>query len=211
MEKKCENMENTNSKNVILSVLAVAILLIAVIGISYAIFLFTSAGKEKNIVRTGSITMHYIESDTNVISITNAMPTADEVGKNQTEYFDFRLEANVNGKATIDYEIRAKRIDAKTSSALNGSLVKLYLERVNQNLREVVLAPTTFKEDHNTLLDQVQGESMLLYRGKYVNQGQNKSFNEQYRLRMWLSDQAPIENTPKTFKIKVDVYSALQK
>ena len=43
-------MENTDSKNILLSVIGVAILFVAVVGITYAIFVFTGNGNKKNTI-----------------------------------------------------------------------------------------------------------------------------------------------------------------
>ena len=51
-------MEESGSKKVLLSVLGVAILVVAVVGISFAAFSFTNTSDE-NSIQTGTITMSY--------------------------------------------------------------------------------------------------------------------------------------------------------
>ena len=50
------------------------LLVIALIGVSYAAFRFMGVGQKENSITTGSITMSYNESS-NTISLTGALPT----------------------------------------------------------------------------------------------------------------------------------------
>lgn len=49
-------MENNNSKQAVLSIVGIAILVIAVVGVSFAFFTYSRTGSENNIITTGSIT-----------------------------------------------------------------------------------------------------------------------------------------------------------
>ena len=66
-------MNKQKFKN-ILTIGTTFILLIAVIGISYAAFNYSGIGQKLNTITTGAITMNYTES-TNIISMSNALPT----------------------------------------------------------------------------------------------------------------------------------------
>ena len=72
-------MNKQKFKN-ILTIGTTFILLIAVIGISYAAFNYSGIGQKLNTITTGAISMEYVESS-NVISINNALPTTDTTGK----------------------------------------------------------------------------------------------------------------------------------
>ena len=65
-------MEENSSRKVLLSVLGVAILVVAVIGVSFALYSTSSTGKV-NSISTGTITMSYTEPS-NGINLTNALP-----------------------------------------------------------------------------------------------------------------------------------------
>ena len=69
-----DNVKDNSSKQILLSVLWVAILVVAVVGVSFAAFTFTGTGTKENRISTGTISMTYSE-DTNGIFITNALPT----------------------------------------------------------------------------------------------------------------------------------------
>lgn len=204
-------MQNTDSRNILLSVIGVAILFVAVIGISYAIFMFTGKGMKKNTISTGNISMTYTESD-NVIAIENAVPMNDSVGKLQNEYFDFSVSANVNGKASIDYEIRARRTDYKNNNRLPNNCVNIYLEKKKSDSYTKVMEPKTFTPSEATTLDNVyvNKDSMLLYKST-VNSNSSVSVKDNYRLRIWIKENACSYDKVMTYKLKVDVYSSLSK
>ena len=66
------------------------LLIIALIGVSYAAFSYSGLGSKVNSITTGSITMTYTETD-NTISLNGALPTTDKTGTvrlNPGEYFE---------------------------------------------------------------------------------------------------------------------------
>ena len=66
-------MNQTNSsKQVLLSVIGVAILVVAVVGVSFAFFNYTRTG-EANTVRTGTI---YFNSSNDLIAVNNLFPVS---------------------------------------------------------------------------------------------------------------------------------------
>ena len=91
-------MKKEKIKN-ILTIGVTLMLLITVIGISYAAFNYVGTGQKLNTITTGAISMNYIESS-NVISMSNALPTTDDTGKkrlNAGEYFDFTVKSSIKG------------------------------------------------------------------------------------------------------------------
>ena len=77
-------MENSLSRQILLSILGLAILVVAVVGVSYAIFSTTLSGSKINTLSSGTINMSYVEVS-NGISIINAMPMSDTDGKALTD------------------------------------------------------------------------------------------------------------------------------
>ena len=72
-------MKKEKIKN-ILTIGVTFVLLITVIGISYAAFNYAGPGEKLNTSTTGMVTMEYVES-TNTITMTNALPTTIATGK----------------------------------------------------------------------------------------------------------------------------------
>lgn len=206
-------MENKEKKNLVLSIISAIITLLAIFGISYAIFTFTKQGTNTNYISTGTISMQYLESDTNIISITDATPITDSVGKGQSEYFDFKLLSNIRGNANISYEIRAKQLDVSPKKAINPNNVKVYLEKEVGGRYIEVLGPKTFELNSNTIIKNtdVDTNTMLLYTGTVINDSDNKEQTDKFRLRMWVKEDAEPFMEPESFKIKVDVYASVNK
>ena len=204
-------MIKKDSRDILLSVLGILLIIVSAIGISYAIYVFSLLGEKENIINTGTINMEYDESEDKVIKLEGAIPVSDQVGMVQNEYFDFSIKASIAGKATISYEIRAKKIPV-TGLQLGDEEVKLYLEKRSDNDYVSVMNPCHFTLTPETSVNNssVDKNTMLLYRGSFSNNtSAKKNFREDYRLRMWIDDQTIIGNDSKTYKIKVDVYASL--
>ena len=113
-----------------LTIGALIIMLIMVIGISYAAFTYSGLGKKENTITTGAISMSYTESS-NTISMNNALPTTDTTGMTRTnsgEYFDFTVKSSIAGNTDINYEIAAKE---ETGNTFSGNNIKYYLTSID--------------------------------------------------------------------------------
>lgn len=201
-------MENSDSKEILLSIFGIALLVLAVAGISYAVFTFSEVGKRENVISTGKISLSFIESSENVIHINNALPMSDSVGKVQNEYFDFSLEAVMKGSSTIYYEIRAKQVEVEDN--IEASKVKFYLEKEKSSSYQEVLKPTNFNINRGSNINNnsMDLSSMLLYSDNFTNNlASSQKMIDRYRLRIWIDENTPIESTKKNFKFKVNVYA----
>ena len=196
--------EEKSARRIIFTMIAVTILVISVISLSFATFQRESKNDNSNSITTQNISMNYTES-INGISIVNAVPTTDAVGMklNGTgEYFDFTIKTTIADKTSIVYEIAAVK---DKNSTLQDSDVKLYLEKQVSGSYESVMEPTVFtpiskKSDVGSPVG-----SMVL---KTVEQ--NKSSTDNYRLRMWIKEDAVGTETEKSYTVKVNVYGKAQ-
>ena len=198
-------MNKQKFKN-ILTVGTTFILLIAVIGISYAAFNYSGIGQKLNTITTGAITMNYTES-TNVISMSNALPTTDMTGKkrlNIGEYFDFTVKSSIKGNTDINYEIAAKEENGNTFSGQN---VKFYLTKVNSDgTEEEAMPPKTYSEDSTgNVYTGRPSDMMSLFVGNLNQQGDTEI---KYRLRLWVDESynPQNDNGGLIYKVKVNVY-----
>lgn len=198
-------MNENSSKQVLLSVLGVAILVVAVVGVSFAAFSYSKTGEQVNTVTTGTITMNYTE-DTNGINITNAMPTTDDVGKALTEanqVFDFTVSSSIAGTTTINYKITATK---EADSTLADSAVKVYLTS-GTGTETQELAATKVSALTKTLANDVSGapaDQYILKTGTVTGTGNTTT----YRLRMWVADDFAVSDTSQTYKLRVNVYGS---
>ena len=202
-------MIRDDSKQVLLSVFGVALLIVAIVGISYAIFAFSAKSRVDNTVRSGGITFEYLEGDS-VIDINDALPVSDEVGVKQTKSFDFQVSSAIRGNTTVFYEVRAKSLTV--DNKIDNQYVKIYLEKKDGGDFSTVLSPTTFRENPNTSLTNISVDTntMLLYSGRFSGKkATTTNYSDEFRLKMWLSDKYLIDDVSRSFKIKVLVYASM--
>ena len=198
-------MKDNNSKQVLLSVLGVAILVVAVVGVSFAAFSYSKTGAKVNTITTGTITMSYSET-TNGINLVDALPMKDEIGKalsDENQYFDFTVSADVTGTTTIDYAITASK---EEDSTIPDTGVKVYLSNMDEGADTEILAPTKVSELTATAGGEASGAPeghFKLKTGTISSTGSHA-----YRLRMWVADDYSNLGSSGTYKIRVNVYGA---
>ncbi len=195
-----------NKKKDLVLILIVFVLLIAIIGISYAAFNYVGTGQKLNTITTGAISMNYIESS-NVISMNNALPTTDATGKkrkNTGEYFDFTVKSSIKGNTDINYEIAAKEESGNTFSGKN---IKFYLTKINSDgTEEEAMPPKTYSEDTTSnVYTGRPADMMSLFVGNLNQQGDTEI---KYRLRLWVDENynPQNDNGGLIYKVKVNVY-----
>ena len=179
-------MENFKSRQVILSIIGICILILAVVGISYAVFSLTLKGSEENKLTTGTISMSYIEA-TNGISIDNAMPISDEEGKSlssESEMFDFTVSADISGITTVHYEISAEKINDYSEQVLDKD-IRLYLQRRSGDSyvdTPITATPKAFIPLEEDSSIGIPAGEMLLYSSTFSNNSSlKKSFNSIFK------------------------------
>ena len=192
-------------KENIIIIVMMLVMVLAIIGVSYAEFNYSKIGTQLNSITTGSITMTYTETD-NTITLNGALPTTDKTGKTRLtdgEYFDFTVSSKIAGDVNINYEISAKDITS-SDRKIDGSNIKLYLTRLTENSEEELMTPETYNEEasSNSYTGRPSGE-MSLY-----TSSMNSSESNNYRLRMWVDeDYNPQDDGGNLeFSVKINVY-----
>ena len=193
-------------KQLLLSIGLVLILVLMIVGISYAAFKFTGLGKRENTITTGAITMKYTES-TNTISMNNALPTTDATGKVRLtagEYFDFTLSGTIKGSENINWEIAAEDVTTATRK-IDGKYIKLYLTSLDENNNETeVMEPKVYTTEstENTYTGRPTG-MMSLAKGTT-----STSFSTKYRLRMYVDESYNPQGDGGNlaFSVKINAY-----
>ena len=193
-------------RQLLLTIGFVLILVLMIVGISYAAFKFTGLGTKPNTITTGAITMKYEES-TNTISMNNALPTTDATGKVRLtagEYFDFTLSGTIKGSENINWEIAAEDVTTGTRK-IDGKYIKLYLTSLDENNNETeVMAPKVYKTEstENTYTGRPTN-MMSLAKGTT-----STSFSTKYRLRMYVDESYNPQGDGGNlaFSIKINAY-----
>ncbi len=187
-----------NKKSILILGL-ILLMVIAIVGVSYAAYTYTGLGQRVNTITTGSITMTYTETE-NVINLSGALPTTDKTGKTLSDYFEFTVSSNITGDININYEISAK----KESGTLEDRYIKLYLTRVTASGEEELMTPETYNEEvsSNSYTGRPANE-MSLY-----TSSMNSSESNTYRLRMYVDESYNPQGDGggKTFTVRVNVY-----
>lgn len=204
-------MNNSLSRQILLSILGIAILIIAVLGISYAIFVTTLTGTKENEITTGTISMSFVESNDG-ISMFNAMPLSNSEGmklNGTRETYDFVVNSIISGATTVNYEVVAEKI-IDDYTILPNSDIRLYLEKYENGRyvpTEITSTPKPFEEIGEVTQLGSPADGMLLYKGEFVNDGiDKKNFSDSFRLRMWIADSSVIDQTSRKLKLRVNVY-----
>ena len=111
------------TKNVVIFLVLLSVILVAVIGISFSSFFKKQEKNVKEIVKTGTVSMNY-KSEVNGLQLVDLTPIADSVAKeNRLEgsYFDF----SVSSEDEIDYN---------TPTLFNNCANPITLSYVNSNI-----------------------------------------------------------------------------
>ena len=105
--------QSNNSKQVLLSVIGVAILVVAVVGVSFAFFNYTRTGPA-NTVGTGEI---HFETTQSVVNVTNLFPIAASAVTASTTANVATTEVNISGWTSYEYgltyTVTADAVDLK--------------------------------------------------------------------------------------------------
>ena len=159
MEK---NNKNYNSKRIVSALLSVLILLMVIIGTSYAAWHYNFVGTLTNIISTPDLEIDLLESDDEIISLSNALPMTDEEGLAQNEEFHFAVTSKTTKEMLLGYTVMVEKLEPDTGyTFLNDQDIKIYLEDFNGN---VLLEPTKISELNN----------YKLYVGAHSHNSQNE-------------------------------------
>lgn len=195
-------MDNTLSRQILLAVLGLALLVLAIVGVSYAI---TIPNKSLNKV--------YLVSDDNSTISLNDLPMSDYEGINlngSSNVFDFCVKGNIADNASIDYVIALEKINSDYDS-LDDKDVKVYLEKYNLKefvSTDITSVPIAFTRNNIVSDISTPDGSMILYYGGLQNATTDKKeVNECFRLRLWIDEDSIIESSKKEFMARVNVYS----
>ena len=200
-----------NKKQLLLTIGLVLVLVLMIVGISYAAFKFVGEGNKPNTITTGAITMEYEES-TNTISMTGALPTTDTTGKvrlTKGEYFDFTIKSSIQGNANINWEIAAEDITPSSAKKMAGKNIKLYLTKLDSTGAETqVMAPKVYNASTsaNTKTGRPSGVMSLATGTMSTSETTN------YRLRMYVDEDYNPQGDGGglSFSVKINAYGKVK-
>lgn len=190
----------SKTKNVVIFLVLLSIVLIAVIVVAFTMFFKEQEKNVKEIVKTGTVSMNY-KSEVNGLQLTSITPVANDVAiENRAEgsYFDFSVSSDIDSDTSVDYEISLVKDE---SSTISDSDIMVYLEKQTSGTYSKVDNPKQFTPVKKKTNLGSPAKSMVL--GKFslsANQVDN------YRLRIWVKDGAVITDSSANYKVRVNVY-----
>ena len=199
-------MNGNSSKQVLLSVLGIAVLVVAVVGVSFAFFTYSKNGEANNEITTGSIFLQFTEGT--AITLSNQFPINDANGATLTSSVNGdnpSLTFNVIGHNTnptqpINYTVTASNggtMSGKTR--LHDNEIKLYLtvqEKVGSSGTYGAVSAgsvtNNFSSSTGTVVSSSQtglASGVVLATGVIpANTSVANQIDHKYTLRMWISD-----------------------
>ena len=181
-------------------IISLCVILTAVFTVSLIVF----HNREPEVVEKekdgGYVTLNYT-SEANVLTILGAVPTADAVGmKNMAEgqYFDFSVDVDLQDAPQVEYEISIIR--DKTVSTISDNDIRIYLEKEESGTYTKIFGPEKYTPAKNYSSVGSEPGSMVLTNVKKI-----KSGTDNYRLRIWLSEEAL--TTGGSYSVDIDIHA----
>lgn len=206
-------MNENSSKQVLLSVLGIAVLVVAVVGVSFAFFTYSKQGTTSNTLTTGNIFFNFTEG--NAISLSNEFPRTDTSGKALTTEQNGALTFTITGYDSsakgIDYTVLAIPGDTDgTKTRFKDSEIKLYLvastSETTNNITNKYSTPTVVGTDGS-----LTTSGITLATGKITATSSTAQQTDSYTLRMWISNAVTIgEGNTYTTEAYGNLYYSLK-
>ncbi len=195
-----------NKKTLILSIIGVLVLIIAVVGVSFAMYSFSATGTRENVIQTGSVTLDFngegscsvegndtyqeceaaggVWTGPNVISLTNEYPKTDDKGL-ENDAVTFTVGAEYEGDMTIDYALQF--VDIEEQGTLTDDMIKLQIMK-NDGTVSYPMGSATSGASMNTVAATTNtltgADGYVFDTGYFTTKG-----TVTYTIRAWVSDQ----------------------
>ncbi len=210
-------MNNGNSsKQVLLSVVGIAILVIAVVGVSFAFFTYSKTG-ENQLLTTGTIFFQFTDGDQ--INLKDQFPTPDTTGAAWTNdglansVMSFTVVGHDSSGKGIDYTITAVKGDAPVDgdrTLLKDDEVKLYIKQVSSEnpgtsskafeavfgdsggYKHVSEGMPTYAQASGANPNAAIDAGVLLGTGHITATNKDKQQTDKYEVRMWIASDCKI-------------------
>lgn len=120
-----------NNKTMILSILGVLVLVIAVVGVSFAMYSFSAQGTKENVITTGSVSLAIDKKGQSLFTLDNVYGVDDATGiagsSEDVATGNFTLSANLSGEMNIHYEVGFVDL-TEGNTNLTDSMIKVAIK-----------------------------------------------------------------------------------
>ncbi len=197
-----ESLEKQKSKNGGLIAIVSVLLVVAIVGVTYAWLTVTKEGKSVNVIKTGTLELVIEDEGTGIfIDGDEAQPMTSEEGLKLTPY-TFKLHNT--GDIVTNYTIYLDDIDTYKSEGDTGEDITVSNNRMDDKFIGYSL---NYDSTSTTGILNTTGEhpNRKLYTGT-INSGETKDFT----LHLWIDEHATNEVMGKVFagKIRVEAIQA---
>lgn len=122
-------MESKKSKYI--QICIVLAIVVAIIGVSYAMFSFSASGTKSNVIRSGNVEIDF--KNVSTITLNNVYPLSDSTGAAGTDpnsaKMNFDVVSTLSGAMTIYYDLSLTAINEGTT--LKSDKVKINLKKTS--------------------------------------------------------------------------------
>ena len=127
-------IEGNQGKKALLSIIGIAILVVAVVGVTFAFFTYSRTGATNNVITTGKVS--FVFADNSFITLTNHFPisTSDGLALSGTNNVCTFTVTGSTSTGTLNYAVWAIDGDSATTLNLTGSTTKFQNSEVFVNI-----------------------------------------------------------------------------
>lgn len=191
-------MENDNKKTLILSIIGILVLVIAVVGVSFAMYSFTGTGTKANVIQTGTINFDVdTASPDGSFEFTNKYPMTDAQGVAQTgdaNNANIKIDADWgSAPMTINYDLGLEFTEGTT---LKAQHIKVALLDGDGNVVVGTTKGTTNLTGGVTIasLASVAGPNNLITAYGLTGGTITQKSTINYSIKAWVSDQYDLDS-----------------
>lgn len=189
-------MNSNSSKQVVLSIVGVAILVVAIVGVSFAFFTYTRTGGGTNLIKTGTLVFKF--EDGSSINLTNQFPMSDANGlklSGTNNVCNFTVSGTSTSGA-VTYTVYGVQGDASTDET---KTVRFTDSQIKANISATLPTGYTFTsatgagaaKTIEALKDADKGGKVVFGTGTVTTAALANS-SAQFTLKMWISDAVTI-------------------
>lgn len=186
--------------------ISVAVMVIIVIGTSYAMFLKVADANEKQVIQSGTLSIQLVNGTGDVFPA-SPVPVEDSEGL-KTEGYSF----SVSNAGTLDqvYFIALYDPDITTASTVAEKAKKLPFSNIKVSVNSgtpVILAnceQTTFEKDGKTYTAYILEKGVEL--PSKSSSGSSNSNYKTYNIKMWIDDDTSESMIGKEISLKIYAY-----
>jgi len=179
--------EKWKNKKVVYTLIGIISVVLVAIVLTYAYWVVTRSQTERNLITSGCLDIS-ISDESNDIELLEQYPISDEEGALLTPY-EFTVTNNCN--TSVVYQIALEMLGDSETSVISSAIKTMLDEEKPLKLSEVKALTPTLKD---AFTSNELGVHML-----------DAKASVSHKLRLWISEDAPISEANKTFRSKVTV------